>query len=429
MVGRSPQSAGSLRRKWMLISSSRGVSSTPSSRSDADGDFGVRVWGHGTKGQLGIPKEKLPNKETIMGRLSREKATSTPTRLPGFETSGARTASCGSEFTALVTSEGKLLTVGTNSKKGLLGLGIVDGRDRSRLTEVPALKGVDVVSVACGEQHSVAVDTEGVAYSWGSGGSRWDGAGALGLGDLEDQKFLVPSPTEITAFSDVGAKIAKVSPGGSHTAFLTTDGEVWTCGRGEYGLCGNGGTEDQLLPAPLEAFEEHIIVDVQAGHAFCLALTSEGEVLGWGRNDQGQLGLGGGLTMDVYAAEVLPRTIDALLGEKVVSLGAGYNHAAAVTEDGKIYMWGMKRSLEPEWLSALEGERVVHAACGKWYTAAITDTGALYTIGSGGTYCLGSGTGGKSKTRNQPEQVMPLSGAEVAHITCGTNHMAALLKQ
>lgn len=51
---------------------------------------------------------------------------------------------------AKVTTEGKLLTVGTNSKKGLLGLGIVDGRDRSRLTEVPALKGVDVVSVACG---------------------------------------------------------------------------------------------------------------------------------------------------------------------------------------------------------------------------------------------------------------------------------------
>ncbi|CAN0259353.1 unnamed protein product, partial [Ectocarpus fasciculatus] len=135
------------------------------------------------------------------------------------------------------------------------------------------------------------------------------------------------SPTEITTLSVVGAKVAKVSAGGSHTAFLTTDGEVWTCGRGEYGLCGNGGTEDQLTPAPLEAFEEHIIVDVQAGHAFALALTSEGEVLGWGRNDQGQLGLGGGLTMDVYAAEVLPRTIDALVDEKVVSIGAGYNHA------------------------------------------------------------------------------------------------------
>lgn len=38
---------------------------------------------------------------------------------------------------------------------------------------------------------------------------------------------------------------------------------MWTCGRGEYGLCGNGGTEDQLTPAPLEAFEDQIIVDVQ----------------------------------------------------------------------------------------------------------------------------------------------------------------------
>lgn len=65
-----------------------------------------------------------------------------------------------------------------------------------------------------------------------------------------------------------------------------------------------------LLPPPP-------LLGRQAGHAFSLALTSEGEVFGWGRNDQGQLGLGGGLTMDVYAAEVLPRTIDALIGEKV----------------------------------------------------------------------------------------------------------------
>ncbi|CBN77994.1 conserved unknown protein [Ectocarpus siliculosus] len=427
---RPAQGCSLLRRKWVLLS--RGLSSAGTGGDSGGGgdgaDFGVRVWGHGTKGQLGIESEKLPNKETLMGRLGREKATSTPTPLPGFEASGARTVSCGSEFTALVTTEGKLLTVGTNSKKGLLGLGIVDGRNRHKMTEVPALKGVDVVSVACGEQHSVAVDSEGVAYSWGSGGSRWDGAGALGLGNLEDEKFLVSSPTEITTLSGVGAKVDKVSAGGSHTAFLTTDGEVWTCGRGEYGLCGNGGTEDQLTPAPLEAFEEHIIVDVQAGHAFALALTSEGEVLGWGRNDQGQLGLGGGLTMDVYAAEVLPRTIDALVDEKVVSIGAGYNHASAVTESGKLYMWGMKRSLEPEWMSALDGQRVVYAACGKWYTSAITDTGALYTIGSGGTYCLGNGTGGKSQTRNQPESVKPLSRVEVAHITCGASHTAALIR-
>ena len=30
------------------------------------------------------------------------------------------------------------------------------------------------------------------------------------------------------------------------------------------------------------------------------------------------------------------------LPSQVVSLGAGYNHATAVTEDGKLFMWGMK---------------------------------------------------------------------------------------
>lgn len=59
------------------------------------------------------------------------------------------------------------------------------------------------------EQHSVAIDTQGVAYSWGCGGSSWDGAGSLGLGDLEETKHIVSSPTEITALSSVGAKVGR----------------------------------------------------------------------------------------------------------------------------------------------------------------------------------------------------------------------------
>lgn len=65
----------------------------------------------------------------------------------------------------------------------------------------------------------MAVDSEGVAYSWGSGGSRWDGAGALGLGDLEDEKFLVSSPTEVTALSDVGAKVCESGGEGDRGCF------------------------------------------------------------------------------------------------------------------------------------------------------------------------------------------------------------------
>lgn len=51
------------------------------------------------------------------------------------------------------------------------------------------------------------MDKGGVAYSWGYGGSGWEGAGALGLGDLSDVEYIVKSPTEISIMSDVGAKV------------------------------------------------------------------------------------------------------------------------------------------------------------------------------------------------------------------------------
>jgi alpha-tubulin suppressor-like RCC1 family protein len=52
-----------------------------------------------------------------------------------------------------------------------------------------------------------------------------------------------------------------------------------------------------------------VITRLSVGHAFTLALASSGELYGWGRNDAGQLGLGGGLSMDVYAMENLPRQV------------------------------------------------------------------------------------------------------------------------
>lgn len=44
---------------------------------------------------------QVPSKATIMGYLGRERATTTPAALPGYEKTGARTVSCGTEFTAL----------------------------------------------------------------------------------------------------------------------------------------------------------------------------------------------------------------------------------------------------------------------------------------------------------------------------------------
>lgn len=49
-----------------------------------------------------------------------------------------------------VTTEGKLFTFGTNNGKGTLGLGEKNGKNQHRITEVPALKGVNIATVDCG---------------------------------------------------------------------------------------------------------------------------------------------------------------------------------------------------------------------------------------------------------------------------------------
>ncbi len=47
---------------------------------------------------------------------------------------------------------------------------------------------------------------------------------------------------------------------------------------------------------------------IVAGNSFTLALTTEGEIFGWGRDDSGQIGVGSGL-LNVNKMESLPTQI------------------------------------------------------------------------------------------------------------------------
>ncbi|KAI9906373.1 hypothetical protein PsorP6_003373 [Peronosclerospora sorghi] len=364
----------------------------------------VYTWGSGTLGQLGhgaVVKTGIRSAYEVL----------TPKIVEAFEGKGITRLEFGADHSAAIDENGKLFMWGSN-EYSKLGLG-VSSEMETLPREVEALQGINVVDVSCGDYFTAAVDAEGKIYSWGWGGSTMKGAGGLGHAGGKDE----PTPRLLTTLVDQGVPISTVECGEFHTVALSTDGEIWAWGNGEYGRLGNGESTTCEVPEPIEFFSKDNIIAIAAGRDFSFALTDKGELYSWGGNSHNQLGIGGGLAMDVYNIESIPVLVEAFNGMSVKQIAAGYDHAAAVTEDGRLYMWGAKIWIEPHEMTAVREHKIVQVACGRQYTAALTDDGKVFTFGKGSSNCLGHGD---RKNQLQPVQIQALADIKITSYVAAT---------
>ena len=147
--------------------------------------------------------------------------------------------------------------------------------------KIEAFAGQRVVAVSTGGKHSLALTANGAVWSWGLGSF-----GQLGHGDQQDQ--LLPKKVEALA----GQRVLAVSAGDNHSLAITTDGSVWSWGDGGEGKLGHGDEQEQLLPKKVEALAGQRVVAVSAGQHQSIALTADSVVFTWGRGEQGCLGHG-----------------------------------------------------------------------------------------------------------------------------------------
>ena len=218
------------------------------------------------------------------------------------------------------------------------------------------LGGIDVIDVVCGEQYSAALSDDGKVYTWGdSSGKLVGGTGVLGHGDLEPVKV----PKEISFFSNENLKIVQIAGGKAHMIALDEHGGVWSWGKGDYGRLGNGSIANENIPVNLDLFEEIPVKFITAGEHHSGAIADDGEVWMWGRNHQGQLGMGGGLTMEMYAMEGYPCVLASNEdGHEVnevdgVYLACGVSNSAMIAHTGDVYSWGSSGWLSPHRMSIL----------------------------------------------------------------------------
>ena len=138
---------------------------------------------------------------------------------------------------------------------------------------------------------------------------------------------------------------ASSTNGGSTVLAVTESGELFTWGNNEHGQCGNGSCGDgydetrDLVLTPTKIMDN--VASVYGGNDCCFALTQNGELYGWGSNNNGCLGNGEynpdyATYMGTGLVECSPR----LIMSDVKSFTSYLLVFAAIKNDGSLWTWG-----------------------------------------------------------------------------------------
>mgnify|MGYP001571837648 CR=1 FL=1 len=149
------------------------------------------------------------------------------------------------------------------------------GNGGGNATTVPGLQ--NVVAVAAGGAHSLAVTADGAVWAWGANGS-----GQLGDASTADSAV----PVQVRGLSGIIA----VAAGDRHSLALTADGVMWAWGENSNSQLGDGTTINRDTPVRVALLGK--VKAIAAGKLHSMALAEDGTVWSWGDNNRGQLGDG-----------------------------------------------------------------------------------------------------------------------------------------
>jgi alpha-tubulin suppressor-like RCC1 family protein len=182
----------------------------------------------------------------------------------------------------------------------------------------------DIVSIACGDDYNLALKADGSVWAWGYNSYRQLGS--------SDTIWARAAPGLVTGLTNVIA----VAGGAYHSLALKSDGTVWSWGRNTQGCLGNGSaTGTQATPGQVADFD-HVIA-IAAAKTHSLALKSDGTVWSWGDNSAGQLGVG--TSPNKSLSPVQTQNLSA-----IIAIAAAGSQNMALAVNGSLFGWGANES-------------------------------------------------------------------------------------
>ncbi|XP_012530772.1 X-linked retinitis pigmentosa GTPase regulator [Monomorium pharaonis] len=280
-----------------------------------------------------------------------------------------------------------------------------------------------VTVIECGDEHSAVVCQTGRLFVFGS--NDW---GQLGLG----HKNHISKPSCVKILKP--EKVTHVACGRAHTLICTEAQKIFACGSNQEGQLGR---ESSVIgdnsSSPILVYDCGLagprIVQIAAGSHHSMVLTSDGGVVVWGSNLEGQLGLSG-ISGLVYEPTKVP------IPEPVKEISAGYYHSVFLTESGLVYVCGESESgklgINSNFSSQVAPKQMqlpapaLHVACGGHHTLILAENGNIYCSGSNASGQLGMGT---NVNEVHTPKLLPRGAVQdekIVKIACGESHSAIL---
>ncbi len=199
-----------------------------------------------------------------------------------------------------------------------------------------------VLQVALGETTQYALLEDGTVIAWGTNDEGQLGNGPMGAsGELGRYPKPSVTPVLVTGLTD----IIQIAAGWKHAVALRKDGTVWAWGRRDNGEIGDGKPEGlsalrAIGPTRVPGLEG--ITQIAVARPHNLALRADGRVVAWGSNRDGELGNGGRLTgWTPTEVSGIDRVISIAAGT-----GGGKGLSGAIRSDGTVWLWGTNTSAQ-----------------------------------------------------------------------------------
>ncbi|MHC5061543.1 MAG: choice-of-anchor K domain-containing protein, partial [Planctomycetota bacterium] len=287
--------------------------------------------------------------------------------------------------------------------------------------------------VAGGNHHTLFLNEEGVLYASGRNTESYYGtAGVLGVGSNETRE---PSPIAVVGLG--GVDIISMDAGLDFSLAVDTDGHVWSWGSNHQGklginkVYGTGADEIRVQPTPTKVVGGEMgtefledIIKVAAGDDIALALDKNGNVWAWGFNgdlysDGSSLGIG--LKPETIPWSLAPVKVQnpedgtGFLSNIVDIDVYWYELCVAADKQGRVWTWGNNPishmdSLWPEciWEPKETNDAIVDVACNYGGAFGLTKAGEVWSLGAHNYY--GEGGDGHIDCRSYDDITKVVSG-------------------